>query len=173
VLEPLGEDEDAPLDGVEDAPLLGLELDGLELAPLDGLELELAPPEAEPDFEVSLEDDPLIPEEELLEAPGELGDDDAPPDGDEDDELLEGDDGELDGELLELDEPDGLLAALSPRSHAASPRASATATARAESFMCPPWVGSQSQKKESSKIRARSKPLTLQGLDRARERLCC
>jgi hypothetical protein len=159
LLEPLGEDEDAPL-GDEDAPPLGLELVppeepevlgcALELE-LELGEAELAPPEAEPDFELSLEADPLIPEDELLEAPGELGLDDAPPEGDEDDvplegdeddELLEGDDGELDGEVLELDEPDELLPALSPRSHAARPKASATATARAENFMCPPWVGS-------------------------------
>jgi hypothetical protein len=158
LLEPLGEDEDAPL-GDEDAPPLGLELVppeepevlgcALELE-LELGEAELAPPEAEPDFDVSLEPDPLIPEDELLEAPGELGleevpaegDEEVPLEGDEDDELLEGDDGELDGEVLELDEPDALLPALSPRSHAARPKARATATARAESFMGPPWVGS-------------------------------
>lgn len=99
---------------------------------------------------MSLEADPLIPEEELLEAPGELGLEDVPAEGDEDDELLEGDDGELlegddDGELdgeedvLELDEPGLLLE--SGRSHAARPNARATAKARVESFMCPPWLG--------------------------------
>jgi len=83
--------------------------------------LELAPPEAEPDLLLSLEADPLMPEEGL--------------DGlDEDD-----DEGELLGEdVLELGELDVLLE-LSPRSHAARPRASATATEIAESFMCPPW----------------------------------
>lgn len=147
-------DEEAPLDGLELAPpeVLGcaLELELLELGELELGEAELAPPEAEPDFDVSLEPDPLIPEDELLEAPGELGleevpaegDEEVPLEGDEDDELLEGDDGELDGEVLELDEPDALLPALSPRSHAARPKARATATARAESFMGPPWVGS-------------------------------
>ena len=67
----------------------------------------------------------------------------APPDGDEDELLLEGDDGEVDGEVddgLELDAPEEVLL-VSPRSHAARPKASATATARVESFMCPPWVG--------------------------------
>jgi len=110
-------------------------------------EAELAPPEAEPDFDGSLEADPLVPEDELLEAPGELGLDDAPAEGDEDDELLEGDDdGELDGveEVLELEEPGLLLE--SGRSHAARPNARATAKARVESFMCPPWVGSGNQK---------------------------
>ena len=113
-------------------------------------EAELAPPEAEPDFDGSLEADPLIPEDELLEAPGELGLEDAPAEGveevplegDEDELLLEGDDdGELDGEddVLELDEPALLLE--SGRSHAARPNARATANARVESFMCPPWLG--------------------------------
>ena len=67
----------------------------------------------------------------------------APPDGDEDELLLEGDDGEVDGEVddgLELDAPEEVLL-VSPRSHAARPKASATATARVESFMCPPWLG--------------------------------
>jgi hypothetical protein len=118
------------------APLLG----ELGLAPLlELLELgepELAPPEAEPDFALSLEADPLMPEDEL-EEDGLVGLDEAPPDGDED-ELL-GEDGELLGEVLELEEPEVLL--VSPRSHAARPRASATATAIAESFMCPPWLG--------------------------------
>ena len=103
------------------APLLG-ELE-LELGELELGELELAPPEAEPDLVLSLEGDPLMPEL-----------DEAPPDGDDDGELLLGED------VLELGELDVLLE-LSPRSHAARPRASATATAIAESFMCPPWLG--------------------------------
>jgi hypothetical protein len=131
-----------------DAPL-GLELLGDELLapPLGELELLLleelgllgllgllAPPEALPDLGVSLEADPLMPEDELDED-GLDGLDDAPPEGDEDELLGEGD-------VLELEEPglDELLLALS-RSHAARPRASATATAIADSFMCPPWVG--------------------------------
>jgi hypothetical protein len=88
----------------------------------------LAPPEAEPGFAASLE-------------AGALGLDEAP----------------LDGDVLELEEAgvDEVLL-VSPRSHAARPRASATATARAESFMCPPWVGT---KEERSKLRARPNPL--------------
>jgi hypothetical protein len=114
------------------------ELELLESLPLGLLalgEAELAPPEAEPDFAASLEPDPLIPEEELDEEPGELGLDEAPDDGDE---------GELLGEeVLELEEPgvDEVLLELSPRSHAARPKASATAAASMESFMCPPWLG--------------------------------
>ena len=110
------------------APPLG-ELALLLLEELGLLGL-LAPPEADPDLGVSLEADPLMPEDEL-EEDGLDGLDEAPEDGD----------GELLGEdVLELEEPDVLLG-LSPRSHAARPRASATATAMAESFMCPPWVG--------------------------------
>ncbi len=120
---------------VEDEEPLGLGLlGGVELLapPLGELELLLleelgllgllAPPEAEPDFALSLDEDGL---EEL---------DEAPPDGDE---------GELLGEdVLELEEPGPeVLLGLSPRSHAARPRASATATAMAESFMCSSVVG--------------------------------
>ena len=112
-----------------------LELGELEL---ELGELELAPPEAEPDLVLSLEADPLMPEDELEEGLDGLEEDDglveldeAPPEGDEEGELL----GE---DVLELGELDVLLE-LSPRSHAARPRASATATAIAESFMCPPW----------------------------------
>jgi hypothetical protein len=126
----------------------------------------LEPPEAEPDFDVSelllasLELPLLMPADEL-EEPGvdeappegaallddeELGDeelgvvDDAPPEADPEVEpgALDGDDGLA---LLELDEPgaeDDLLAL--SRSHAARPKARATATARVESFMGPPWV---------------------------------
>ena len=124
------------------APLLGvLELGELEL---ELGELELAPPEAEPDFELSLEADPLMPEDELEEGLDGLDEDDgleeldeAPPDGDDEGELLLGE--LLLGEdVLELGELDFEL---SPRSHAARPRASVTATAIAESFMCPPWLG--------------------------------
>ena len=110
--------------GVE---LLAPPLGELELL-LEELGLLLAPPEADPDLGVSLEADPLMPPEDELEEDGLDGLDEAPPEGDEGDEVLE------------LEEPDVLLG-LSPRSHAARPRARATATAMAESFMCPPWVG--------------------------------
>ena len=70
--------------------------------------------------------------------------DDAPPEADPEADP-EVDPGALDGDdglaLLELDEPgaeDDLLAL--SRSHAARPKARATATARVESFMGPPWV---------------------------------
>ena len=128
------------------APLLleELELGGvLELGELAlGEELELlgellAPPEAEPDFEASLEP-------EALE---DGGVDEAPPLTEPEAEPLapEGDDGDvLLGEeaLLELEEP-GLDALLprSPLSQAARPNARATAPAIRESFMCPPWLG--------------------------------
>lgn len=139
------------------APLLG-EL-GLGELELELGELELAPPEAEPDFLLSLEADPLMPEDGLDEL-----DDEAPPDGDE---------GELLGEeedVLELGEPgaDEVLLALSPLLQAATPRASATATAIADSFMCPPWVGCI----RNSKLRARPKPLIAMGPSRARRRPC-
>jgi hypothetical protein len=121
---PAGEPEVLPL---AEPGVLGCaaELE-LELESLLFGEVALAPPEAEPDFDVSLELD------------------EAPVDGDE-------------GEVLELEEPgvDEVLL-VSPRSHAASPKASATAAARMESFMCPPWLG---YLKESSKLRARPKPL--------------
>jgi len=95
----------------------------------------LAPPEAEPDFGLSLEAEPDF----VLSLEGDVGLDDAPADGDE---------GELDGEEAapELEEPgvDEVLL-VSPRSHAARPKASATATARVESFMCPPWLGRKEQ----------------------------
>ena len=137
------------------APPLGeLELLLLEELGLLGL---LAPPEADPDLGVSLEADPLMPPEDELEEDGLEGLDVAPPDGDE---LL----GEAGEDVLELEEPDVLLG-LSPRSQAARPRARATATAMAESFMCPPWVGIN---RESSKLRAQPKPLIAKGLSSAR-----
>lgn len=139
--------------GVE---LLAPPLGELELLLLEELGL-LAPPEADPDLGVSLEADPLMPPEDELEEDGLEGLDVAPPDGDE---LL----GEAGEDVLELEEPDVLLG-LSPRSHAARPRARATATAMAESFMCPPWVGIN---RESSKLRAQPKPLIGKGLSRAR-----
>ena len=109
------------------APELGeLELGELEL---ELGELELAPPDAEPDLVLSLEEDGLDGLVELDELDGL---DEAPPDGDED-ELLGEDDG--------LDE---VLPALSLL-QAARLRARTTATAMAESFMCPPGWGLQKQ----------------------------
>lgn len=132
-------DEDEEPLGVE--LLLGEELLAPLLGELELGELELAPPEAVPDLVLSLEADPLMPDDELEEGLAGLDEDDgldeldeAPPDGDDEGELLLGED------VLELGEPDVLLE-LAPRSHAARPRASATATAIAESFMCPPWLG--------------------------------
>jgi hypothetical protein len=93
--------------------------------------------------------------EELDEEPGVVGLllDEAPLDGDEGELLL----GEVALELGEEPGLDELLLELSPpRSHAARPKASATAAASIESFMCPPWVGIP---KECSKLRARPKPL--------------
>jgi len=126
------EDEDEELPGVELLGEVVLPLAAPLLLGLLGLALgELAPPEAEPDFDASL--DPLIPEEELDEELGEvgldeLGLDEAPDDGEE-------------GELLELGEPGEVLLELSPRSQAARPKASASAAASIESFICPPRLG--------------------------------
>jgi hypothetical protein len=135
---------------------LGLEELGLEELELGGV-LD-APPEADPDAEP--EADPLDDFEgsvalgeldELGELEEELGELEAPLEGDVDDEELEP---ELDGggvalpELL-LDElPFDDFPASSPQ--AARPSAIATAIAKVESFMCPPWL-------ECSK-RARSAP---------------
>jgi hypothetical protein len=148
------------------AAALELELDGWLL---DG-GVALEPAEAEPDLEVSdFEVSELAELDELLAGslePGVEGVDEALPEGGvaaggvaallDDEELGVVDDappeadpevepGALDGDdgvaLLELDEPGAEdLLALS-RSHAARPKASATATARVESFMGPPWVG--------------------------------
>ena len=91
----------------------------------------------------SLEPDPLPDELDApgeLEAPGDDGLDEAP-----EEELGEPDGDEPLGEdaLLELDEPglDALLELSPPLSQAARPKASATAAAKMESFMCPPWLG--------------------------------
>jgi hypothetical protein len=118
------------------APALGEAAPPLELGELALGGVELAPPDAEPelDFDASLEPDPLMPDEELEEDPGDVGDEEAP---------LDGDEGELGEAVLELEEPgvEEVLFESLPRSHAASPKARATAAARIESFMCPPWVG--------------------------------
>jgi hypothetical protein len=95
----------------------GVELLGelvLPLAAPDLGEAALAPPDAEPGFAASLEAEPGFAAS--LEA-GALELDEAPLDGDEDGVL---------GEAAGVDE----VLLVSPRSHAARPRASATATAR-------------------------------------------
>jgi hypothetical protein len=119
--------------GLEPAPLLD--------APVLVLGELLAPPEAVSDFfEASLGADPDgAGVDGLDEAPPEAEPEAVPP-------APEGDDGELLGEedVLELDEPglDALLLLESPPlSHAARPKARATAPAIRESFMCPPWLG--------------------------------
>lgn len=165
----VAEDEDGLLGEALLAPplaepaVLGCEALELELESLLELgDAALEPPEAEPDLVASLEPDPLMPEDELDEAPGAPGaegDDDAPPvpptDAEPELELgaLDGDEAEPLGVavVLELEEP-GLdeVLLVSPRSHAASPNASATATARVESFMCPPWVGFKYNRRASS-----------------------
>jgi hypothetical protein len=135
--EALGLELDAPLadssflaaGGVDEAPPLADELDAPGLA--GGV--DEAPPLAEELDELGLVDD---------------GDDEAPPleptEAEPDAEPL-GEDGEVllgADEVLELDEP-GVDEVLfrSPLSQAARPKASATAAAKIESFMCPPWVG--------------------------------
>jgi hypothetical protein len=117
--------------------LLGDALEPLGEALGELLELELlgellAPPEAEPDFDGSLEADPLVPVEAEPDA------EPLAPEGDDGDVLL-GEEAEL-----ELDEPglDELLEPPPPPSpHAARPKTRATAPAIRESFMCPPWLG--------------------------------
>jgi hypothetical protein len=133
---------------------LGELLLGEALEPLGEL---LEPPEAEPDFDGSLEADPLVPV-------------DAEPDA----EPLapEGDDGEvlLGEDELELDAPglDALLLRSPPLSHAARPKARATAPASRESFMCPPWLGYR----YACKLRAQPNPLIGKGQSRACGNLC-
>ena len=97
-----------------------------------------APPEADPDAEPEAEPLGALDGSLALEELGEL---EAPLEGDEDDEELGP---ELDGggvalplELL-VELPLDDLPASSPQ--AARPRAIATATAKVESFMCPPWL---------------------------------
>lgn len=59
--------------------------------------------------------------------------------------------------VLELDEPGAVVVRFGlSASHAASPKARATAAVRMDSFMCPPWVGI---KKYRCKLRARPNPL--------------
>jgi hypothetical protein len=187
----LGDDEAPALLLGDEAPELGcadeleLELESLLGAALLGAVLE--PPEAEPDLELSelaalegllaasLEPDPpgVTPTDVLDELePGAEAPPDgavAPPDGAVALELEEP--GAVEGAelgevaLLELEEPgaDVVLLALS-RSQAARPKAIATAIARVESFMGPPWLGYE----RNSNMRARTNPLIDEGLCRAR-----
>jgi hypothetical protein len=134
-----------------------------ELSAGAGAALELAleegcaelPPEAAPDLPASMVtdvlDEPLgaaaePPEgvaEELEDEPGAAGAA-VPPEAELDEEpgAVDGDGVALSLRALELDEPgadDVRSGPLSPQ--AARPSARATATARVESFMCPPWLG--------------------------------
>lgn len=124
--------------------------------------LVLAPPEAEPDFEslfeASPEADPLMPAEELDEAPGVavepvgagvLDAPPVPPTEAEPDAEPEGLDGVVaplgEAAVLELEEPGAVVVRFGlSASHAASPKARATAAVRMDSFMCPPWLGYRS-----------------------------
>jgi hypothetical protein len=149
-----------PADEPEVPPALegGVLLLGEALEPLgEALGELLAPPEAEPDFDASPEADPLVPVEAEPEA------EPLAPEGD-DGEVLLGEDA-----VLELDAP-GLDALLlrSPLSQAARPKARATAPARRESFMCPPWLGYR----YACKLRARPNPLIAKGQSRTCGNLC-
>jgi hypothetical protein len=119
----------------------------------------LAPPEAEDFFSVSVEDEELelegalggvADDEELAEPDGgvALPPTDAEPDVEPDGELGVLDEDEdavsrgADGEVVVLEEDERWSG---PRSHAARPRAMATAIASVENLMRPPWVGLQEQ----------------------------
>lgn len=128
-----------------------------------GLEgLVVAPPDAEPDpgfaGSVALGELGVAPDDELDEL-GEVAE--LPPEGDVVDEgelepVLDG--GVELAPLLVLPLVVPLVVSLSwPQ--AARPKAMATAIARVESFMCPPWL----DEGESSKLRARGKPLKSRG----------
>ena len=150
---------------------------GVELAEPDGeveplvLWLDVAPPEAEPAFfsgSVVVVDDELEPDEgalggvaleELDELDGGVA---LPPTEAEPDVLPEGagvvvEDDEAvsrdgDGEVVAEPEVEEVRWS-GPRSHAARPRAIATASARVVILMRPPWLGT---KKVSSRLRAGS-----------------
>jgi hypothetical protein len=111
----------------------------------------------------------LLDDDEPGVEDAEPGAEDAPPvppteaEPDAEPGVLEGDEPLGEDALLELDEPgaDELLLVLSaPRSHAARPKASATAAARVVSFMGPPWLGYE----RNSNLRARDNPLIVNGL---------
>jgi hypothetical protein len=136
--------------------LLALELDGAGAVDDEPLVLWLVePPEALGFFSVSLvEDEELEPEgalgvaedEELAEPDGGVAlpptdaEPDVEPDGvlgvvDEDEDVVSRG---ADGVVVVLDDEERWSG---PRSHAARPRAIATAIARVESLMRPPWLG--------------------------------
>jgi hypothetical protein len=135
--------EPEPEDGSAFCSLLGAA--ELELEELLGAALE--PPEAAPDFVESADEElgGVTPMDVLdEEEPGVAGVDEAPA-LDEAPGAVDGDDGvalSLRAVLLELGEPGAFEVRLvSSRLHAARPKASATASARVVSFMCPPWLG--------------------------------
>jgi hypothetical protein len=132
VAEPLA----PPLAGPDALPLGGVLELGLELLP------EVAPPEAEPElgFDASLVGSLAL--EELEEELGELGVvAELPPEG----EVLDEEEPELDGGVAD----DGDLPLSWPQ--AARPKAIATAIARVESFMCPPWLGNESKQQRTGR----------------------
>jgi hypothetical protein len=129
--------------------LLGVLGCALEL--LDELEsagAALAPPEAEPDFDVSADEElgGVTPMDVLDDdEPGVAGVAEVPPEAELDEApgAVEGDEGValLLFAVLELEPGADEVRAASSRLHAARPKASATASARVVSFMCPPWLG--------------------------------
>jgi len=122
------------------APPLALSLAGFSALALElelGLlgELALAPPDAEPGLAGALDAAEL--DEDFDGSVAAL-----PPAEVEPDEEPDGDDGVA---LLALEEP-GVFddeVRSGPWSQAARPKASATDTARIESFMSPPWLGQE------------------------------
>jgi hypothetical protein len=126
--------------------LLGVLGCALEL--LDELEsagAALAPPEAEPDFDVSADEElgGVTPMDVLDDdEPGVAGVAEVPPEAELDEAP-----GAVEGvalslfAVLELEPGADEVRAASSRLHAARPKASATASARVVSFMCPPWLG--------------------------------
>jgi hypothetical protein len=125
-----------------DAPELGVELE--LLPPL------VAPPEAEPELDLSLEGSVALGELDELGEVAEL-----PPEGEVDEDELEP---ELEGGVevaLPLVLPLVLLLPLVPPvplswPQAARPKAIATATASVENFMSPPWLGCSEKMQQSS-----------------------
>lgn len=120
--------------------------------PLEGLDgVVVAPPDAEPGLAVSSfgasDEGAAAPEGGvaallLEDAPGVAGVAAVPP-AELDDEpgAVEGADGGGVEAVLEPELEGGALVVRSGLSQAARPKASATAIARVESFMCPPWLG--------------------------------
>lgn len=139
----------------------------LELGALGVLELEVAPPEAEPDFSLSFSASVVVAlDGGVLALPPTDAEPEAEPDGG-----VDGVDGVDDALLLEPDAPGAVDVRSRPRSspQAARPRAKATATANVESLMGYSKVGYE---KERSKLRAGNKPLIRQGPPPAHGTLC-